>query len=98
MKVYKFRSLENFEYTADILLNSKLYASDFRKLNDPMEGSFKLLPNVDKKLSEAIIEAKLDLKICSLTSDMSNPLMWAHYANNFKGICIEIEIENSKLK
>lgn len=98
MKVYKFRSLENFEYTADILLNKRLFASDFRKLNDPMEGAFKLLPDIDKKLSDAIIEAKSDLRICSLSTSMSNPLMWAHYANDFKGICVEIEIDENKLK
>ncbi len=98
MKFYRFRSLENFEYTADILLNKRLFASDFRKLNDPMEGAFKLLPDIDKKLSDAIIEAKSDLRICSLSTSMSNPLMWAHYANDFKGICVEIEIDENKLK
>ena len=68
MKFYRFRSLEHFEYTADILLNKRLFASDFRKLNDPMEGAFKLLPDIDKKLSDAIIEAKSDLRICSLST------------------------------
>ena len=97
MKLYKFRSLDNFKYTEDIIRNKRLYAADFRKLNDPMEGAFKLLPSVDKRLRDAIIEQKLDLKVCSLCEEMKNPLMWAHYANNFQGICIEIEISEDKV-
>lgn len=27
-----------------------------------------------------------------MSSDMSNPILWAHYANGFKGICIEFEV------
>ena len=40
MKLYKFRSLENLEFTLDILLNQRLHCALFEKLNDPLEGVF----------------------------------------------------------
>ncbi len=43
MKLYKFKSLANFEYVADIIINKRLYAADFTELNDPMEGFLLLM-------------------------------------------------------
>lgn len=40
MKLYKFRSLANIEYTLDILLNERLHCAAYNKLNDPFEGVF----------------------------------------------------------
>ena len=40
LKLYKFRSLENFKYTADILLNQRLHCATIDSLNDPFEGLF----------------------------------------------------------
>jgi hypothetical protein len=34
-----------------------------------------------------------DLGIISLTEDYNNPLMWAHYANQHKGMVIEFDLE-----
>ena len=40
MKLYKFRSFDNIEYTLDILINERLYCSSHEALNDPFEGLF----------------------------------------------------------
>lgn len=40
MHYYKFRSLENIKRFLDILINERLYAARYDKLNDPMEGSY----------------------------------------------------------
>lgn len=40
MKLYKYRSFENIEYTLDILLNERLHCAPYDKLNDPFEGVF----------------------------------------------------------
>ena len=37
MRAYKFRSLKNFEYIADIFCNKRFYAAQFYDLNDPVE-------------------------------------------------------------
>ncbi len=96
MKLYKYKSLANFEFVADILLNKRLFASDFNNLNDPMEGDF----NKDYASSgyfKIITDEMNKIKICSLSRNMSNPILWAHYADGFKGICIEVEINESIL-
>ncbi len=41
MKAYKFRSLQNFEHVADIFFKKRFHASQYSKLNDPMEAFFK---------------------------------------------------------
>ena len=40
MLLYKYRSLKNFEYVLDIILNERLYCAPYDKLNDPFEGLF----------------------------------------------------------
>lgn len=36
-------------------------------------------------------EAKLSLTVCSFTETSDNELMWAHYSNNFRGVCLEFD-------
>ena len=40
MKLYKFRSFENIEFTLDIIMNERLYCAQHKSLNDPFEGLF----------------------------------------------------------
>jgi len=92
MRAYKFRSLQNFEHVADIFCNERFYAAQFFDLNDPMEGIFHAKPDTKKEYLEKIREGKRKLRICSFARDFHNLLLWAHYADGFKGICIEVEL------
>ncbi|MCB0252583.1 MAG: DUF2971 domain-containing protein [Anaerolineae bacterium] len=94
MRVYKFRSLQNFEHVADIFCNHRFYAAQFFDLNDPMEGMFHAKPDTKKEYLEKIHEGKRNLRICSFSQDFRNLLLWAHYADGFKGICIEVELND----
>lgn len=38
--LYKYRSLDNFKFFIDIILNNRLYAAKYKDLNDPMEGQY----------------------------------------------------------
>ena len=38
--LFKYRSLENWRWLLDILVNNRLYAAPFKDLNDPMEGRY----------------------------------------------------------
>lgn len=40
MKLFKFRSFENIEFTLDIIMNERLYCAHHKDLNDPFEGLF----------------------------------------------------------
>ncbi len=96
MKLYKYKSLSNFEFVVDILLNKRLYAAHFEDLNDPMEGDFDK-NYADRAYLESIMEEMDSIRVCSLSKNMHNSILWAHYADGFKGICIEIEIDESIL-
>lgn len=40
MKLYKYRTLSNLDYTLDILFKERLHCAPYDKLNDPFEGLF----------------------------------------------------------
>ncbi|WP_099463086.1 DUF2971 domain-containing protein [Parabacteroides provencensis] len=103
MKAYKYRSnlldaKTQKRRDTDSLLNYEFYASRFRDLNDPFEGSFKLkMIDSDKtKFYQGV--NPIDKGIYSLVlpkqEDIfpSNELMWAHYADSHRGFCIEYEL------
>lgn len=99
MKLYKFRSLENFDRIVDILANKKFYLSKWNNLNDPMEGYFHYIIYdtniIYKDKIERFISDKNELRICSFSNTYHPILLWAHYANQHKGIAIEVTL-NSK--
>lgn len=57
-----------------------------------MEGMFQYSKETRREYLDQIIEGKRNLRICSFGSEFHNVLMWAHYADGFKGICIEVEL------
>lgn len=104
MKLYKFRSLgtcQDLERTQEILETGKFWCSRFWELNDPMEGVYSFTPG---KLNELRISDIYSQKsrhvLCSFSGEKAfeNPIMWGYYANGFKGIAIEIEIEDDDPK
>lgn len=94
MKLYKYKPLDNFEFVADILINKRLYAASIYELNDPMEGDF--TPDTDDEEYNQLIQQEIEsLRVCSLAKDMNSIMMWAHYTNGFRGVCIELEFDES---
>ncbi|PIK14399.1 DUF2971 domain-containing protein [Halobacteriovorax sp. JY17] len=97
---YKYRGLDNFEFFADIILNKRLYAAQFQTLNDPMEGHYYYSMNEDNeknidKWVKDFFNQKQKHRICSLSKDDNNMLMWSHYANSHRGVCIGVTVEDS---
>lgn len=95
IRAYKFRTLHNFENILDIFYNKRFYAAHYKDLNDPMEGTFKYEDDVEKKDIEHIERNKEHYRICSFSKSFDNILLWAHYADSFKGICIEVELRKN---
>lgn len=98
MKLYKYRSLRKFDFVADILCKQRFHASSFFDLNDPMEGLFEYPESTKKEYIDAIVEGKRKLRICAFSKDCKNILLWAHYADGFKGICIEVDLREPQLE
>lgn len=96
MRAYKFRSSAQVEFALDIILNRRLRCSDWRKLNDPMEGLFFYSARGDEPYVEDFIRgiggAKSRYKVCSLSADFQSHLLWAHYAGGFDGLAIEVDL------
>jgi len=106
MKIYKFRSLTNeTEYCRlrNILETGYFWCSNFQDLNDPIEGVFSLSGKNDEIIRSGILDIyslKNKYKICSFSGieGFEKPSIWGYYTSGFKGVAIEIEIEENKVK
>ncbi|HEX8307959.1 MAG TPA: DUF2971 domain-containing protein [Allosphingosinicella sp.] len=77
----------------DAIENRYIYCPIFTRMNDPMEGFYRASTRLARRpdyedLVESIRRQKVRLGIASLCESWSNELMWAHYADSFRGICI----------
>lgn len=92
-RLYRYRSLAQIQQELDAIENAYLYCSPYRNLNDPMEGLFTSSRLFRKSaeyrtLRNAIRDNKAQIGICSFSEVYDHELMWAHYANQFTGICV----------
>lgn len=94
--LYKYRSLKDIRRFIDIVLYSRLHASNYKDLNDPMEGVFCYSKDIPNTYIENLRSEKMQTLICSLSKDMHNGLMWSFYADEHRGCCIELKV-TSKL-
>jgi len=95
--LYKYRGLDNFKKFVDIILKNRLYAAQYKDLNDPMEGQYYYhRGELNKTIRDKILEEKGTLRILSLSRVNNNQLMWSHYADGHKGIAIGVKIDNEK--
>ncbi|SEG53886.1 Protein of unknown function [Methylobacterium sp. 190mf] len=102
-KLYRYRALtdkhddpagKTFKQEIKAIKDNYIWASNFKAMNDPMEGLYKgddtFRERVD--LYHALFQSKLNVGIVSFSETPTNELMWAHYTNNMRGICIEYDV------
>jgi hypothetical protein len=95
--LYRYRSLNSAEQIKNEISAIKgdyLWLSNFEELNDPMEGTYEASPMLKKdsrfgNIKEHIYGQKSSIGICSFSETNDQELMWAHYADQFRGVCIE---------
>lgn len=92
-RLYRYRSLAIPERELDAIKKGYLYCSAYLNLNDPMEGLFtssRLFRKSQKyrTLRNAIRDNKARIGVCSFSEVHDHELMWAHYAEQFTGICV----------
>ena len=91
--LYKYRSIDNFKFFVDIIINERLYAAPYQDLNDPMEGHYLYRKGeIDTEWLELISNQKNNVRICALSETPASMLMWSHYSDSHKGVCIEVEV------
>ena len=94
-RIYKFNSINNdsFAYLIDIIQFSRLYVPLCKDLNYPCEGFFKYHDNQHnpyKSWAEQLDNAHVKNKrILSFTESHKTNSMWAYYAGDHKGVCLE---------
>lgn len=112
-RLYKFISLgdstESDESKLSTLETNKLWFSKTNLYNDPYEQRGLFIDDAqlekagwDKNLIESTHTLFEELAVAGLTcclsaADYTNMPMWAHYANNSKGFCIECEVESAEI-
>jgi len=88
MILYKYMTLERFLGSFDDYMAGKAYFADWSRMNDPMEGYFRL-PNLWNRDEKYTVYEKLrSTKICSLAKSGVNLALWANYAGNHTGVCV----------
>lgn len=96
-KIYRFQRLSSktdLKRLKAIIETEYFWCSSFFEMNDPMEGLF----SSDKAVVKEIMEQKQAYKICSFSSEdvLKKPMMWGYYANAFKGVAIEVDLDVRK--
>jgi len=74
-----------------------IYCPIFTEMNDPMEGFYRASTRLQERqdyddFTESVRNEKLGIGIASLSETWNNELMWAHYADSFRGICISYSV------
>lgn len=97
--LFKFRKFD--KGSIELLVNRQLWFAKPSSLNDPFEGESSFsevleavwdhypFPEEQQVKYKELIENQLqNTGICSFSKTRKNQLMWAHYADEHKGICI----------
>lgn len=88
----------DFDRIKQIIETGHFWCSRFSELNDPMEGVFTIKNSRDafKKIQDMYID-KIKYRICSFSGEQgfSYLPMWGYYSNGFKGVAIEVEVDNN---
>jgi hypothetical protein len=96
-RLYRYRSPKELDRELEAIEEKYLYCAAFGSLNDPMEGLFSTSRTVresdnHRAIRASIRENKANIGMCSFSEVHDHELMWAHYADQFRGICISYSL------
>lgn len=81
----------------DIVINRRLWASEYQKLNDPMEGQYlDRYQSLSHELIKALSGYKENTRICSLSANPEDVVMWSLYADGHQGVVVGVDIDINK--
>ena len=100
MQAFKFRSGRHVDHIMDVLHNRRLYCAHWSKLNDPMEAIFAYsrtqpLAPIASRFAADVQEKLKGWRVCSLSETFDSHLLWAHYANGFDGVAIQVQLPDN---
>lgn len=93
MRLYHFL---NEKYGLEGIRNRRLKIARIDELNDPFE--FSGVDLEDKKLRDAFQKMKRQISqqrgLLCFSTKWSNPVMWSHYADKHKGLCLGFDVSD----
>lgn len=96
MRLYKYCPWKANKHIVNDLKNSILFFQKPALLNDP----FDVFPSPDNLTDSAsailIQNIRNNIGLCSFTTDPKNLVMWAHYADKHRGICLCFDFPDNK--
>ncbi len=96
--LYRYRPLgSKLDQEISALLDGYIFCPLFSEMNDPMEGSHRLSQRFsggspDSKRQEAVDDALATTGIASMSEVSDHEPMWAHYADQFGGMCVQYNV------
>lgn len=97
MRVYYFASEQ---FALSNIINERIKISLLDDLNDPFELLGMEMSNKEfrKAFQAGRDEAAKMAGVICFSREMSNPLMWGHYGDKHKGICLGFDIDDNHIK
>jgi hypothetical protein len=93
MRLYHFL---NAKYGLEGIRNRRIKISRIMELNDPFE--FLGADISDREFRKALKKTKSDMSktkgILCFSKTWKNPLLWSHYADKHKGVCLGFDVSN----
>lgn len=92
-RLYYFNSQQ---YALESIRDERIKVARFTELNDPFDflGIAVDLPSQRYSLKEARKEADKANGIICMSTTWQEPLLWGHYADKHKGICLGFDVED----
>lgn len=83
----------------EAILQRRLKLTTLADINDPFE--FRAIGTEDKSLRRSLEDWRKDLPaslgFVSFCENRKNPVIWSHYADNYRGICLGFDVEEKYL-
>lgn len=97
MRVYYYTAEQ---YALSNIIEERIKISSLDELNDPFEFLGVSLGDTEfrRAFKAGRDEAAKECGIISFSKDWNNPLLWAHYGDKHKGICLGFDIHGSHIK
>ncbi|WP_017960174.1 DUF2971 domain-containing protein [Rhizobium leguminosarum] len=94
LRLYRYRPLgAKLDRELRAITEGYIYCPKFDDMNDPMEGMHReslayIVKGRSKEERKQIADEKAKLGIASLSEVFDHEPMWAHYADQFSGMCV----------
>lgn len=97
MRVYKYY---NAKWGLEAISRKRLKVSTIAETNDPFEfrALYSDTHHGTTNLQRWRSEENLRHGFISFSRTRTNPVLWAHYADNHKGMCLEFEVDDSLIQ